>query len=155
MKGRNTDQTDLRILRLLQRDSTLSQRDMAEIIGISQNALWRRLQALGAGGYITGYHAALNRAALDLNTVAFVMIRTNRHARDWLEAFRKHVVSIPEVVDFYRISGDYDYMLKIVTRDLASYDRIYQQLIEKVELQTVTTCFAMEALAEQRPLHMP
>lgn len=151
MKGHLIDHIDARILRALQRDSTLSQRALAEAVGLSQAACWRRLQAIRASGLIDGHALRLNRAALDLGIVAFVMIRTRQHAKSWLETFRQHVNAMPEVIDFYRISGDYDYMLKIVTRDIASYDRVYQRLIDRVELDTVTTYFAMEAIAEQRP----
>ncbi len=84
--------------------------------------------------------------------MVFVMLRTRHHSAEWLEAFRKHVSMIPEVIDFYRIGGDYDYFLKIVTRDMESYDAVYQRLIAKVELDSVTYYFAMEAIEEQRPL---
>lgn len=145
------DHIDAAILRALQRDSSLSQRALAEEVGLSQNACWRRLQAIRDRGLIVGHSLRVDRAALGLDVVAFVVLRTRRHSRDWLETFRQHVSNIPEVVDFYRISGEYDYMLKVVTYDIASYDRIYQRLIEKVELETVTTYFAMEAIVEQRP----
>ena len=81
-----------------------------------------------------------------------MMLRTRHHSADWLQAFRRHVLTIPEVVDFHRIGGDYDYQLKVVTEDMASYDRVYQRLIEKVELDSVTSYFAMESIAEGRPL---
>lgn len=145
------DHIDAAILRALQRDSSLSQRALAEEVGLSQNACWRRLQAIRDRGLIVGHSLRVDRAALGLDVVAFVVLRTRRHSRDWLETFRQHVSNIPEVVDFYRISGEYDYMLKVVTHDIASYDRFYQRLIEKVELETVTTYFAMEAIVEQRP----
>ncbi|MBB5222739.1 Lrp/AsnC family transcriptional regulator [Amaricoccus macauensis] len=145
------DHVDAAILRALQRDSSLSQRALAEEVGLSQNACWRRLQAIRDRGLIVGHSLRVDRAMLALDIVAFVVLRTRRHSREWLETFRQHVSSIPEVVDFYRISGEYDYMLKVVTHDIASYDRFYQRLIEKVELETVTTYFAMEAIVEQRP----
>jgi Lrp/AsnC family transcriptional regulator len=151
MKKPKFDHMDLRILRALQNDSSLSQRELAETVNLSQNACWRRLQAIRESGVIKGYSIRLNRAVIDMNVVVFVMIRTRHHSKAWLETFRQHVQAMPEVVDFYRIGGDYDYMLKIVTQDLASYDRFYQRLIEKVELDTVTSYFAMEAIAEQRP----
>lgn len=148
------DHFDLRILRALQRDSSLSQRELAEKVGLSQNACWRRLQMIKDSGVIEGYSLRLSRAAVALDVVVFVMVRTRNHSKAWLEKFRLHVQAMPEVIDFYRIGGDYDYMLKIVTQDLASYDKFYQRLIEKVELETVTSYFAMEAIEEQRPLPM-
>jgi len=152
MKDNKPDQIDQFILAALQIDSTLSQRELAEKVGLSQNACWRRLQALNASGIITGSTIQLDRQQLGLGLVVFVMLRTRHHSADWLKSFRTHVSTIPEVIDFFRIGGDYDYMLKVVTEDMASYDRVYQRLISKVELDSVTSYFAMEAIEEQRPL---
>ncbi|UWR63575.1 Lrp/AsnC family transcriptional regulator [Phaeobacter inhibens] len=146
------DHIDLALLRALQRDASLSQRDLAEQVGLSQNACWRRLKTLGESGLMQGTTARLDRKQLGLDLVVFVMLRTRHHSADWLQTFRRHVLTIPEVVDFHRIGGDYDYQLKVVTEDMASYDRVYQRLIEGVELDSVTSYFAMEAIAEGRPL---
>ena len=151
MKERIADHFDARILRELQIDSALSQRDLAARIGLSQNACWRRLKALEKSGIIKGRTVRLDRRALGLGLVVFVMIKTRHHSASWLRTFSTHVSTIPEVVDFFRIGGDYDYMLKIVTTDMASYDTVYQRLIAAVELESVTSYFAMEALEEQRP----
>ncbi len=148
----NLDHFDLALLRALQQDASLSQRELAERIGLSQNACWRRLQKLTAAGVLMGSRARICREKLGLDLVVFVMLRTRHHSADWLRRFRRHVLTIPEVVDFHRIGGDYDYMLKVVTQDMASYDRVYQRLIEGVELDSVTSYFAMEAIAEERPL---
>ncbi len=150
--GYSLDHIDRALLTALQDDATLSQRDLAERVGLSQNACWRRLKALRAGGILQGATARLDRRKLGLGLVVFVMLRTRHHSAAWLQAFRRHVTTIPEVTDFFRIGGDYDYMLKVVTADMASYDRVYQRLIEKVELDSVTSYFAMEAILEQRPL---
>lgn len=152
MKTRKIDQTDARILLELQRDASLSQRDLAERVGLSQNACWRRLRTLEESGIITGRTLRLDRAKLGLGLTVFVMIKTRHHSATWLQTFRNHVSSIPDIVDFFRIGGDYDYLLKIVTADMASYDAVYQRLIQKVELESVTSYFAMEAIEEQRPL---
>ncbi len=146
------DQIDIRILQALQKDATLSQRELADQVGLSQNACWRRLKALNEDGVLLGSTARIAREKLGLSLVVFVMLRTRHHSADWLQAFRRHVLTIPEVVDFHRIGGDYDYQLKVVTQDMASYDKVYQRLIEKVELDSVTSYFAMEAIAEARPL---
>ncbi len=146
------DQIDQRLLRQLQKDATLSQRELAERVGLSQNACWRRLKALNDAGVLTGSTARIAREKLGLNLVVFVMLRTRHHSAEWLQAFRSHVLTIPEVVDFHRIGGDYDYQLRVVTQDMATYDKVYQRLIEKVELDSVTSYFAMEAIAEDRPL---
>ena len=146
------DQLDIRILKELQRDASLSQRELADRVGLSQNACWRRLKALTDDGVLRGSSARIAREKLGLSLVVFVMLRTRHHSTEWLQAFRSHVLTIPEVVDFHRIGGDYDYQLKVVTQDMASYDKVYQRLIEKVELDSVTSYFAMEAIAEGRPL---
>ena len=146
------DHIDREILNHLQRDANLSQRELAERVGLSQNACWRRLGALRAAGILQGATAQLDRRRLGLDLVVFVMVRTRHHSAGWLRSFRRHVLSIPEVVDFHRISGEYDYQLKVVTGDMAGYDRVYRRLIEGVELDSVTSCFAMEAIAENRPL---
>jgi Lrp/AsnC family transcriptional regulator len=149
---RNLDRIDILILRELQNGENLSQRELAERVGLSQNACWRRLKTLEESGVIAGQSVRLDRAALGMDLVVFTMLRTRSHSKAWLERFRTHVTSIPDVVDFFRIGGNYDYMLKIVTRDMASYDRVYQRLIEKIELDAVTSYFAMEAIVEARPL---
>ncbi len=146
------DQIDLSILRALQQDSSLSQRDLADKVGLSQNACWRRLQALKASGVIKGHTVRLDREALGLGVVVIMLLRTRHHSKDWLERFRRHVRSIPEVIEFLRIAGDYDYMLKVVVGDTRGFDRVYQHLIRDVELDTVTSYFAMEAIEEDRPL---
>ncbi|SFQ19758.1 transcriptional regulator, AsnC family [Tranquillimonas alkanivorans] len=130
----------------------MSQRELAERVGLSQNACWRRLRNLEAQGIIAGRRTKLDRVALGKKLVVFTMLRTRRHSIEWLSTFRNHVTSIPDIVDFYRIGGDYDYMIKIVTDDMTSFDRVYQQLIGKIELDAVTSYFAMEAILEDRPI---
>lgn len=146
------DQINLDILRAIQSDNSLAQRELAERVNLSANACWHRVQNLKDEGIIVGQTVKLDRKKLDLGLVVFVMLRTRHHSVDWLDEFRRHVSTIPEVIDFYRIGGDYDYFLKIVTRDIESYDTVYQRLISKVELDSVTSYFAMEAIEEQRPL---
>jgi len=152
MESKKLDQYDVEILRALQKDSSLSQRELAERVGLSQNACWRRLNALKTGGIVTGQSAVLDREKLGMNLIVFAMIRTRHHSTDWLQVFRRHVSMIEEIVDFYRIGGDYDYLLKVVVEDIAGYDAVYQRLIDKVELDSVTAYFAMEAILEGRPL---
>lgn len=146
------DEIDARLLRELQADAGQSQRELAEKVGLSQNACWRRIRLMQERGLIRGQTVRLDAQALGYGLVVFAMIRTRSHSAEWLRKFRVHVASIPDVIDFYRIGGDYDYMLKIVTRDMKSYDHVYQRLIEKLDLETVTSYFAMEAIAENRPI---
>lgn len=152
MNGKKIDHIDRRILAELQRDSTLSQRAIAENVGLSQNACWRRIQTLTNEGVLQGSTARIDRRKLGLTLVVFVMLRTRHHSADWLRDFRRHVLTIPEVVDFHRIGGDYDYQLKVVTESMDTYDQVYQRLIDGVELDGVTSYFAMESIAEARAL---
>ena len=145
------DKFDMGIISCLQRDGALSQRELAERVGLSQNACWRRLQRLNSCGVIQGTRAQVSLAALGFDLTVFVMIRTSRHSKDWSDAFRQHVDQIPEVTEFYRIGGDWDYLIKVVCRGMAGYDRFYQRLITGFELATVTGFFSMEAIIENRP----
>lgn len=145
------DMIDLRILTTLQRDSSLSQREVADRVGLSQNACWRRMQALQASGILAGSQARVDLAALGLDLTVFVMIRTRHHSRDWVDQFSRHVQSLPEVIDFNRIGGEWDYLLKIVTQGMAGYDRFYQRLIDGFEFDKVTGLFSMEQIFENRP----
>lgn len=146
------DHIDRSILRALQSDSSLSQRELAEKVGLSQNACWRRLKSIQEKGLIEGYTIRLDPAKVGLGLTVFVMVRTRHHSREWLDTFRRTVTTIPNIIDFYRIAGDYDYMLKVMAEDMNAFDRIYQMIIEKVELDTVTSYITMEAIADQRNL---
>lgn len=150
--AKDLDPIDRAILRALQADGSLSQRALAETVGLSQNACGRRLRALEEARLLLGTTMRLNPQALGLGLTVFVMIRTRHHAADWLDNFRRVVLSIPEVIDFYRIAGDYDYMLKVIARDMEAFDHVYRRLIEKIELDSVTSVITMEAIADQRPL---
>lgn len=148
---KNFDIFDLRILTAVQRDSSLSQRQIADLVGLSQNACWRRMQALQAAGVLAGSQARVDLAALGLDLTVFVMIRTRQHSRDWVDRFSRHVQSLPEVIDFNRIGGEWDYLLKIVTQGMAGYDRFYQRLIDGFEFDKVTGLFSMEQILQNRP----
>lgn len=152
MNSQKLDHIDRLILRALQQDSSISQRDLADLVGVSQNACWRRLQNLNKQGVVNGSVAKIDRKKLGLDLVVFVMVRTRKHSTEWLKLFRHAVLNTPEIADVFRIAGDYDYMLKVVTTDMASYDAVYQRLIEQIELEAVTSYFAMESIAENRPL---
>lgn len=144
------DEFDLKILSCLQKDGAISQRDLAEQVGLSQNACWRRLQRLNASGLIRGTHADIDLSALGFDLTVFVMIRTRHHSKEWADSFRKHVERLPEVTDFYRIGGDWDYLIKVVTRGMSGYDAFYQKLITNFDLATVTGFFSMEAIIDNR-----
>jgi Lrp/AsnC family transcriptional regulator len=144
------DKIDMGLLSCLQSDAAISQRELAEQVGLSQNACWRRLQRLRASGLVRGSRTDIDLAALGFDLTVFVMIRTRHHSKEWADRFRKHVERFPEVVDFYRIGGDWDYLIKVITRGMAGYDAFYQKLISGFDLATVSGFFAMEAMIENR-----
>lgn len=149
------DSIDRKIITVLQNDGSLSQRDVAAEVGLSQNACWRRMRRLAESGIIEGYHARISAEAVGLDLTVFMMIRTRQHSEEWAQSFRKHAANIPEIVDIYRIGGDWDYLIKVVTTSMAGYDAVYKKLTAKVELETITGLFAMEAILENRPLALP
>ncbi|GAA6206923.1 Lrp/AsnC family transcriptional regulator [Cognatishimia sp. WU-CL00825] len=147
-----TDEIDRRILDVLQRDAALSQRDIADRVGLSQNALWRRLKRLEEAGFMQGARMRLDASRLGLDLTVFVMVRTRNHSVQWADNFRKHVARIPEIAEMHRIGGDWDYMLKVVTRGMAGYDAVYRRLTSNIEIDTVTGLFSMETMLDDRPL---
>ena len=149
------DEIDNRILGLLQKDASLSQRELAERVGLSQNACWRRLSRLTEAGILKGSRAQIDAAALGLELTVFVMIRTRHHDDGWARRFRARVESLPEVTEFHRIGGEWDYMAKVVTTGMAGYDAVYKRLIADLDLERVTGVFSMETIFEGRPLVMP
>lgn len=148
------DDFDMKILNFLQKDASLSQRELADKIGLSQNACWRRLQRLQSLGLIGEAHNTIDLKALGFDLTVFVMIRTRHHSKDWSEGFRAHVERLPEVIDFYRIGGDWDYLIKVVTKGMSGYDAFYQKLITDFDLATVTGFFSMEAIINGRPVDL-
>lgn len=148
------DTIDLKILTVLQTDGGISQRDLAERVGLSQNACWRRLQRLNAAGIVRGTRTEIDLSALGLDLVVFVMVRTRHHSKEWADQFRAHVERLPEVTDFYRIGGDWDYLIKVTARGMRGYDAFYQKLITNFDLATVTGFFSMEAILQNRAVDL-
>ena len=140
------DPIDRRILRELQADATISIADLAELVGLSQTPCWKRIRRLTDDGVIERRVALLDREKLDLGLVVFVSIRTARHDEAWLTGFAKNASALPEVVEFYRMSGETDYLLKVVVSDIGAYDRFYKRLIATAELGDVSSSFAMEQI---------
>ena len=140
------DRTDRRILESIQEDSTLSVADIADRVGLSSTPCWRRIQKLEKSGVIRKRVALLDRHRLNLGVDVFVAIKTNQHSAEWFESFSKAADDFPEVVEFYRMSGDIDYLMRVVVRDIAAYDEFYKRLIEQVDLYDVSSSFAMEQI---------
>jgi Lrp/AsnC family transcriptional regulator len=140
------DALDLKILNLLQHDADLQIEDIAARVGLSASPCWRRIKQLEKEGFIRGRVALLDRKKLNVGVTVFVAVRTNQHSTDWLKRFAKTVSDIPEVVEFYRMSGHTDYLMKIVIPDIAAYDAVYKRLIDKLPMYDVTSMFAMEPI---------
>ena len=137
---------DARILARLQAEADVTIAELAEAVGLSSNACWRRVKAMEESGVIKRRVALLDAAKLGLGTTVFVNIRTSQHSEEWLEHFAKGVAGIPEIVEFYRMIGEVDYLLKIIVSDIAHYDRVYRKLIRVTSLLDVSSSFAMEQL---------
>lgn len=140
------DELDRKILNLLQADTTLPVATIAERVGLSPSPCWRRIQKLEQDGYIRGRVALLDPARMNVGVTVFVAVRTNQHDLAWLDKFAAAVREFPEVVEFYRMSGDIDYLLRVVVPDIAAYDAFYKQLIQRVALSDVSSSFAMETI---------
>jgi Lrp/AsnC family transcriptional regulator len=140
------DNIDRRILQELQHDASLSTSDLADRVGLSTTPCWRRVRQLETSGYIKKRVALLDRARLGVATTVFVAVKTRSHAADWLDKFARAVSDMPEVVEFHRMSGDIDYLMKVVVPDIPAYDAFYKRLISKIDLSDVSSSFAMEEI---------
>ena len=140
------DAIDKKILSCLQADANLPVGEIAERVGLSSTPCWRRIRNLEETGVIQSRVALLNPEKLNLGVTVFVGVKTSQHSYDWLERFAKAVAEIDEVVEFYRMSGDIDYMLRIVVPDIAGYDAVYKRLIQSADLSDVSSAFAMERI---------
>ena len=140
------DYADKQILAQLQRDSSAPVSEIAESAGLSQTPCWRRIKKLEEEGVIRARVALLDPEAVGLRLTAFVAVKAARHDERWLQTFSAHVRAIPEVVEIHRMSGDIDYLMKVVCPDMASFDRIYKRLISGAEFSDVSSTFSMERL---------
>lgn len=140
------DDTDRFLLRALQSDAGVSLESLAQQVSISVNTCWRRVKRLEEAGILIRRVALIDPDKVGLGQTVFVAIRTRDHSSAWLGRFAQTVRAIPEVVEFYRMAGDVDYLLKIQVGSVADYDRVYKSLIARIELADVSATFAMECL---------
>lgn len=140
------DRLDKKILRLLQEDSTLAVADVAKKVGLSTTPCWRRIQKFEEDGIIKRRVAVLDPEKVNTKVNVFVSIRTSVHSIEWLKRFSEVIQELPEVVEFYRMSGDVDYLLRVVVPDIAAYDAFYKRMIAKIEIRDVSSVFAMEQI---------
>jgi Lrp/AsnC family transcriptional regulator len=140
------DKLDRKILELLQKDGGLTAAELADRIGLSKAPCWRRIKRLEKDGVIKQTVALLNARSLNLGTTVFVTLKTANHSEAWFEKFVKAVRDIPEVTEIHRMSGDVDYLMRIVVPDIEAYDLVYKRLIAAVEFKDVSASFALETL---------
>lgn len=155
MNGVTIDKIDTAILAELQTDASPSVAEIAQRVNLSQNACWRRIRRLEEDGVILRRVALLDPEKLDAGMTVFVSVRTAEHSAAWLEEFARAVSDLPEVVEFYRMAGEIDYLLKVRVADIKAYDRVYKRLIERVRLVDVSAAFAMEEIKNSTAIPLP
>ncbi|MEZ5559217.1 MAG: Lrp/AsnC family transcriptional regulator [Pseudomonadales bacterium] len=138
------DRIDKQILRELQHDATTAIQEVGDRVGLSHNACWRRIKRLEEAGIIRKRVALVDAAKVARGVTVYVTVRTANHSEEWLNRFAKGVAALPEVMEFYRMSGEVDYLLKVLVSDIAEYDRFYKKLIAIAPLFDVSSSFAME-----------
>ena len=146
------DDIDRHLLVLLQEDASRPVSELATLVGLSTTPCWKRIHNLKEAGVIRKEVVLCDPDKLDLGTTVFVEISTNQHNDAWLKKFALAVRDIPEIVDVYRMSGDVDYLLRVVVRDIQGYDAVYRRLIAACELSDVSSSFAMERIKSSTAL---
>ena len=146
------DETDRRILALLQVDASLPLDEIGTRVALSRNAVWRRIRLMEEAGLIRARVALVDADRLGLGLMVFMMVRTNDHRPDWLDRFARATRDIPEILGAYRMTGDLDYLVRARVADVRDYDRLYQQLTRRVDLADVSASFVMEELKETTAL---
>jgi Lrp/AsnC family transcriptional regulator len=149
------DATDRKILALLQQDASLSVAEIGSRVGLSSTPCWKRIQRLEGEGVIQRRVALVDQDKLGLGVTVFVSIETGDHSQSWLDHFAEIVGAMPEVMEFYRMAGDVDYMLRVVVTDIQGYDAFYKRLIAAVPLKNVTSRFAMQKIKSTTALPIP
>jgi Lrp/AsnC family transcriptional regulator len=144
--GEMIDRLDRKILQILQEDATVPVAEIGRRVGLSTTPCWRRIQKLEEEGVITGRVALLNPRKVNTKVTAFVAITTNQHNDEWLRRFAEVIRDFPEVVEFYRMAGQVDYLLRVVVPDIEAYDAFYKRLISKIDIADVSSSFAMEQI---------
>lgn len=142
------DETDRALLRLLQKDATLSVDTLAAEVHLSRNACWRRIKRLEDAGVLRGRVALVDPAQLGVGQLVFVLMRAADHSVEWVNDFNHAVRSLPEITGAHRMSGDLDYVLRVQVADVADYDRFYKKLISMVPVRDISASFVMENIKD-------
>lgn len=146
------DEIDRKILRVLQRDASISVDSLAEKVHLSRNACWRRVKQMEERGIIRGRVTLVEPAAVDLDLSVFVLIRTSEHEPAWLKTFHQTIRDLPEIVGAHRMSGDLDYVLRIRVSSVKGYDRFYQKLISRIPISDISASFVMDDIKDTTEL---
>jgi Lrp/AsnC family transcriptional regulator len=140
------DEIDQHILALLQEDSDTPIQAISEAVGLSTNPCWRRIKRMEEAGVIKKRVVLVDQTRANVPLTVFIGVSTSHHEIDWLNRFRELIDEIPEVMEAYRLTGTVDYILKVVVPDMASYDAVYKQMIQKLEFSQVNSMISMEEL---------
>ena len=140
------DSIDLKILRILQSDSSRSLESISNEVGVSLNTCWRRISRMEKKSIIEGKVALIDNEKVGLPLTVFVSISTDDHSQEWTKKLSNAVISIKEIVEFYRLAGETDYILKMMVKNVDHYDKVYKQLIKSVKISDVSASFAMEKI---------
>ena len=146
------DRLDRMILSVLQEDATVPVAEIGRRVGLSTTPCWRRIQKMEEDGVIKGRVAVLDPGKVNAKVTVFVSVVTNQHNEDWLSRFSRIISEFPEVVEFYRMSGHVDYLLKVVVPDIEAYDAFYKRLVSKIDITDVSSAFAMERIKDTTAL---
>jgi Lrp/AsnC family transcriptional regulator len=146
------DTLDRKILSEIQRDAALPLDEIGARVGLSRNAVWRRVRALEGAGVIRGRVTLLAPAALGLSLMVFIQVRTDRHDPEWLDGFARATRDMPEILSVYRMTGELDYLIRARVGDMAGYDALYQRLIRRVPMHDVAASFVMEEIKDTTEL---
>jgi Lrp/AsnC family transcriptional regulator len=149
------DAIDRKILAVLQQDASLSVAEIGQRVGLSSTPCWKRIQRLEADGVILKRVALVDQNKVGMGINVVVSIETGDHSQEWLERFAQTVSAMPEVLDFFRMAGDVDYLLRVVVADMQAYDAFYKRLIAEIPLKNVTSRFAMEKIKSTTVLPLP
>jgi Lrp/AsnC family transcriptional regulator len=143
------DKVDRRILDLVQREGALSVAEVASRTGLSTTTCWRRIQALEQSGVIKGRVALLDRAALGLDVTIFAHVKLSTQGRDAIAAFAEAIRERPEVLDCYTTMGEWDFMLRVVTRDIKAYEAFYLDHLSKLPyVQSINSSVTVTVIKE-------
>lgn len=146
VSNRSLDDIDRKILNILQNDADRPVNEIAESVNLSPTPCWRRIRRLEDIGIITKRVALVNRRLINMPMIIFIAVKAPRHESSWLDAFRKLIEEIPEVVESYRLTGDIDYLIKVVVPDIDTYDLVYKKMISKVSFSQFSSSISMEEM---------